>query len=125
MMNSELVSRWLEILFPSEGKRLLILDSFRGHLTRKVKDTCDSLNIIRAIIPGGLTSELQPLDRTVNRSFKSHLRELLKREMNLITNHSHGTNISKWNRQLMIQAVSQAWSLVSQQTIMNGFHCLD
>jgi hypothetical protein len=45
--------------------------------------------------------------------------------MNLITNHSHGTNISQWNRQLMIQAVSQAWSLVSQQTIMNGFHCLD
>jgi len=74
MMSSELVSKWLEILFPSEDtldtpKRLLIMDSFRGHLTDQVKQTCDSLNIIRAIIPGGLTSELQPLD-------KNHLRNM-------------------------------------------------
>ena len=129
MMNSELVSRWLEILFSvdttSSTKRLLIMDSFRGHLTRKVEDTCDSLNIIRSIIPGGLTSELQPLDRTVNRSFKSKMRDLFKREMNSITSHSPTTNISQWNRQLMIQAVSQAWSFVEEQTIKNGFHCLD
>jgi len=126
MMNSELVSKWLEILFPSEDtpdtpKRLLIMDSFRGHLTDQVKQTCDSLNIIRAIIPGGLTSELQPLDKTVNRSFKSHLRNFLKREMNSITNHSPTTNISQWNRQLMIQDVSQVWSLISPQTVINGF----
>jgi len=63
-------------------------------------------------IPGGLPSELKPLDKTVNRSFKNHLRNFLKREMDSITNHSPTTNISQWNRQLMIQAVSQSWSLV-------------
>ena len=59
----------------NDSKNLLILDSFRGHLTDGVKQACSYMNTLRAVIPGGLTSHLQPLDLTVNRSFKAHLRK--------------------------------------------------
>jgi hypothetical protein len=55
--------------------QFLILDSFRGHLTDKIKETCEKRNIIRAVIPGGMTKYLQPLDLTVNRSFKSKVKD--------------------------------------------------
>ena len=117
MMNSELVSKLLQIVFGLENnssQKLLIMDSFTGHRTEQVKDTCRLLGITRAMIPGGLTGELQPLDRTVNRSFKSHLKEYWKHELMGIEYHDSTTNISNWNINKMIKGINQSWSLVTQ-----------
>jgi hypothetical protein len=43
-------------------RSMLILDSFHGHTTEEVKKTLKSRNTDQVIIPGGLTSMLQPLD---------------------------------------------------------------
>ena len=46
----------------------------RGHLTDAVKNKVKQTNSELAIIPAGLTKELQPLDIGVNRAFKAKLR---------------------------------------------------
>ena len=49
---------------------LLIYDSMHIHLTNAVKAQVKKTNLELAIIPGGLTKELQPLDIGANRSFE-------------------------------------------------------
>jgi hypothetical protein len=50
---------------------MLVLDSFKGHLTEKVKTVASNLlNTDLVIIPGGMTSQLQVLDVVVNIPFK-------------------------------------------------------
>jgi len=51
------------------------MDSFEGHLTDIVKNKCAVNNIHKAIIPGGLTSIVQPLDVSINKPFKDRLKE--------------------------------------------------
>jgi hypothetical protein len=50
---------------------MLILDSFRGHIVNSVKNRLVEKNTNIAVIPGGCTSKLQPLDIAINKSFKS------------------------------------------------------
>ena len=54
----------------------MVWDSFRGHLTDTVKDLLARRNVDVAVIPGGLTSNLQPLDKCINKPFKAKLRML-------------------------------------------------
>ena len=56
-------------------KSLLVIDSFEGHKTDLVKKRCNEENTDIAIILGGLTSVLQPLDVCLNKPFKDQLRE--------------------------------------------------
>jgi len=52
----------------------LIYDSMRAHLTDAVKAKVKKTNSELAVIPGGLTKELQLLDIGINRPFKAKLR---------------------------------------------------
>jgi len=49
------------------------LDSAKSHLKEEVKKQVKNHSEI-AVIPGGLTKLLQPLDISVNKSFKNKLR---------------------------------------------------
>ena len=65
MMNSRLMIEWIErILVPSLRPTLnvLVLDLFRGHITPEVKSCFKKHGIHIAVIPGGCTPFLQPLD---------------------------------------------------------------
>ncbi|KAG8238129.1 hypothetical protein J437_LFUL012743 [Ladona fulva] len=53
-------------------KSVLIMDACQAHLVPEVKKLIQKYSKL-AIIPGGLTKELQPLDLTVNKSFQSKL----------------------------------------------------
>ena len=55
----------------SNPRSLLVLDSFTAHKTDPVKRRFREKNTDIAIIPGGLTSRLQPLDVSLNKSFKT------------------------------------------------------
>ncbi|CAI2196191.1 13529_t:CDS:1, partial [Funneliformis geosporum] len=55
----------------SNSRSLLVLDSFASHLVDSVKNQLQEKNTNIAGIPDGLTSKLQPLDVSVNKSFKS------------------------------------------------------
>ena len=55
----------------SNPKSLLVLDSFTAYRTDVVKRRFYEKNTDLAIIPGGLISRLQPLDVSLNKSFKA------------------------------------------------------
>ena len=64
------------MVFFHASPSLLICDSMRAHLTADVKKKVNQMNDVLAVIPGGLTKELQPLDIGVNRPFKVRLRAM-------------------------------------------------
>lgn len=53
---------------------MLVWDSFRGHLSVLIRSTLKSLNTETAVIPGGMTSMVQPLDVAINKPFKDRMR---------------------------------------------------
>ena len=57
----------------SNSRSLLILDSFSAHKTDTIKHCFKERNTDIAIIPGGLTLRLQPLDVFLNKSFKAKI----------------------------------------------------
>ena len=54
---------------------LLVYDSFEAHVTDTVKASFKCENTELAVIPGGLTSLLQPLDVSLNKLFKDGVRK--------------------------------------------------
>ncbi|CAI7809300.1 unnamed protein product [Closterium sp. NIES-53] len=64
---------FMKPLRETTGRRreaLVVLDSYRGHLTEAVGQTMRMFRLSRAIIPGGCTPLVQPLDVSINRAFK-------------------------------------------------------
>ena len=57
-------------------KACLVYDMFKAHLVEPVKKRLEDINTDVAIIPGGLTSQLQPLDVSINKPFKEKVRTL-------------------------------------------------
>lgn len=81
-MDSAMMIEWLRVVW---GKRpgahlkipaMLVLDAFKGHLTGEVKDALARASTDLVVIPGGMTSQLQPLDVCINKPFK----DLVRRE---------------------------------------------
>ena len=60
---------------------MLVLDSFRGHTMEEVKTLLKTGKTDLVVIPGGLTSMLQPLDVCINRPFKFALKQKYKEWM--------------------------------------------
>ncbi|KAG7167587.1 Pogo transposable element-like 80 [Homarus americanus] len=54
---------------------LLVWDQFSAHRTENTKRLAKELNTQQAVIPGGLTSQLQLLDVSINKPFKNNTRE--------------------------------------------------
>ena len=54
---------------------LLVYDQFKAHVTESTKWLATKLKTHLAVIPGGLTSQLQPLDVSVNKLFKGFMHE--------------------------------------------------
>ena len=54
---------------------LLVLDQFRAHITEATEKRFKEEKTHLAIILGGLTSQLQPLDVSINKPFKVVMRE--------------------------------------------------
>lgn len=77
-MDETLMLRWVAeiyLKYTHKDRSLIVLDSFRGHLTDKVKRAFKKGNSVMAVIPGGCTSKIQPLDVSINKPFKGILRK--------------------------------------------------
>ena len=59
----------------SDPNTFLIMDDFKAHRKAQVNQKLNSLQISHEIIPGGLTSSLQPLDVSLKKPFKDYYRE--------------------------------------------------
>ncbi|CAI7870692.1 unnamed protein product [Closterium sp. NIES-54] len=119
-MDAEGVIRWLEecvkpFLKPGFGRHarssMAVHDSFRGHLTEGVKEKFRELNCVPAIIPSGCTAEVQPLDVSINKSFKAS-----------ILCDSVGTgNLKKPPPEVVMRWISRAWKAVPADLIKRAF----
>ena len=77
-MDGDGVKLWLEKVWSRrpggliKKPSLLVWDHFRAHLTKATKNRVNNLNTKVAVIPGGLTYQLQPLDVCINKPFKGN-----------------------------------------------------
>ncbi|CAI7820428.1 unnamed protein product [Closterium sp. NIES-54] len=81
---------------------MLVLDSYRGHLIKEVNARFAALNIVPAVIPAGCTADVQPLDVSVNKSFKTR-------------------NIKKPPPAVVLKWISRAWKAVPTDLIKKAF----
>ena len=98
------------------------MDSMRAHITDSVKAAFKSTNSIPAVIPGGTTKYLQPLDISVNRPFKVALRH--EWEAWMTSGEKSFTKTGQMRRASLTQVcqwILNAWSRVKTSTITNGF----
>ena len=72
-MNDELTRVWFEEVWGSlaYGKRFLVWDSSKWHISDKMKETVRKMKTVMGFIPGGCTKFLQPLDVSINKPFKA------------------------------------------------------
>lgn len=59
---------------PEEQIALVIFDMFKGHTSEAVKIQLEHNNIISVLVPAHCIDLLQPLDWSVNKPLKDHLR---------------------------------------------------
>lgn len=105
-----------------EKKALLVLDSMRAHITDSVKAAIKRTNSVPAVIPGGTTKYLQPLDISVNCAFKVALR--VEWEAWMTSGKKSFTKTVRMRRATFAQVcqwILTAWSNVKKSTITNGF----
>ena len=80
-MDSNLMKNYVDKYFKDIGindlriPKMMVYDSFKGHLEDSVKKKFYDNNFDLAVIPGGLTSICQPLDIAINKPFKDNLRK--------------------------------------------------
>ena len=83
-MDEEGIIKWINQVWVRRNggllkkRSVLVWDQFRIHLTKKVQCSLKESNTISAVIPGGLTGVLQPLDVCLNRPFKVHMHGLIR-----------------------------------------------
>uniref|UniRef100_A0A669DWZ2 HTH CENPB-type domain-containing protein n=1 Tax=Oreochromis niloticus TaxID=8128 RepID=A0A669DWZ2_ORENI len=128
-MDEEMMKEWLREVYVRRpggffhaSPSLLICDSMRAHLTADVKKLVKQMNSELAVIPGGLTKELQPLDIGVNRPFKVRLRAAWERWM---TDGDHSFTKSGRQRRASYATICQwivdAWANMSAGTVVRAF----
>uniref|UniRef100_A0A1E1X208 Putative pogo transposable element n=1 Tax=Amblyomma aureolatum TaxID=187763 RepID=A0A1E1X208_9ACAR len=126
-MSAELVSDWLKtvwgrrpgaLLLPS----LLVMDSFRGHLEKNVRCRMSELRTDLAVIPGGLTSVLQPLDVSINKPFKDNVRRLYTEWM-AAGNHdlTPAGKIRRPTIDMLCRWIIEAWSVIPREMVVRSF----
>lgn len=77
-MDTPLTLRWVSEIWQRhhrQAESLLVWDSFRCHLDKNVNLKLQNTDTVTAVIPGGCTSVLQPLDVCLNKPFKDLIKQ--------------------------------------------------
>ena len=115
---------WVRTTFPvhSEERKLLVWDSFRGHLTENVKAELRRRKVDAAVIPGGLTSVLQPLDVSLNKPMKDKVRTRWAEWM-VDGDHSYtpAGNQCPPPKELLIKWTREAWADIDTNIVKKSF----
>lgn len=103
-------------------KSLLVWDMFRSHRTDGVKRRMNECNTDLAVIPGGLTSLVQPLDVSINKPFKDSLRQrwnmwMLEGDKTF----TKGGNMRQVSLPEMCQWILTAWNEIKPEIIVKSF----
>lgn len=128
-MNKDTMNVWLAKCYSKRPdgffktrKALLVMNSMRAHITAQSKDKIEACNSIPALIPGGLSNLLQPLDISVNQNFKAVLRQLW--ETWIVQGEHSFTATGRMRHATFLDVVGwidTAWASVTTDTILSGF----
>lgn len=126
-MDANLMKEYVEYLdntLSSEDQdpKMMVYDSFKGHLEESVKEKFREYGFNLAVIPGGLTSICQPLDVAINKPFKDNIRK----EWHLwMANGGAGETAAGNLRRAKISDVcswvKRAWEGISEEIIIKSF----
>jgi len=101
---------------------MLVLDAFKGNLADSVKNQLRKKNTELVVIPGGMTSVLQPMDISINRPFKDSLRQ---QYLTWISDPARElTEIGKIKRAApseVARSVSAAWKAIPVSIFVRSF----
>ncbi|GES91790.1 pogo transposable element with KRAB domain [Rhizophagus clarus] len=129
-MNENEMTWWIENVWTRRASRnnnprsLLVLDSFSAHKTDVVKQRFREKKTDLAVIPGGLTSRLQPLDVSLNRSFKAKVRNLYNNWMSeAIKDYTPSGKIKRPSYSLVASWVKEGWDAIDTSMIRRSFKC--
>ena len=124
-MDESGVKEWIRqclLRTPRNEQSLLVWDSFRAHLTDDVKADLKRRKIDVAVIPGGLTPVLQPLDKCLNKPFKDNVRRKYLAWM--ISGPFEYTPAGKKkapSRNLVLRWVHEAWQEIPAEMAIKSF----
>ncbi|CAL4062438.1 unnamed protein product, partial [Meganyctiphanes norvegica] len=101
---------------------LLVWDQFRAHKTETVKNNLKRIKTDLAVIPGGLTCQLQPLDVCINKPFKAFMKDEWNKWMMLEDFDVTATGRRKRPTIAQVcQWVKKSWDQVKEEIIIKSF----
>ena len=127
--NNELMKDWIEHVWnkrqhhdPNPEKSLVIMDSAPAHKHPNARAELKKASRV-AIIPGGLTKFVQPLDVSINKPFKDNLRKCWESWM---SDPEQAMYTKKGSRrcpgyEVVAQWVQDSFNAVTVETVLNEF----
>ena len=101
---------------------MLVWDSFSAHLVDQAKQHLKENNTSTAVIPGGLTSVIQPLDVSLNKPFKDRLRSKWPLGWSRgKKSFTKGGNVKAASFPTVCQWVKEAWSEIASEIVVRSF----
>ena len=126
-IDETLIKVWLDEVFMRrpggllKPRSLLVWDMFRAHCCDSVKEKLKEYRTRQAVIPGGCTSVLQPLDVSINKSFKTYLQKLWNTWMVSGEEFTKSGAMKRPGLSLVVQWVKEAWESISDDIIIRSF----
>ena len=124
-MDESLMKEWIKQVWLRrvgglrKTRALMVWDSFSAHLTDDIKEAMRRENTDLAVIPGGLTSMLQPLDVSINKSFKSKMRA--KWQQWFLSESAGQEKPQRASLEVATTWISEAWNEVDEELIRKAF----
>jgi len=98
-----------------------VCHQFKSHLTKSTKRLATKLKTHLAVIPGGLTSQLQLLDVSVNKSFKGFMHEECAKWTEAPTHHvTPAGRVKRPSISNACEWVKNSWQRVKSVTIVKS-----
>jgi len=123
-MNENLTEDWAKCCWGtlSFGRYLLVWDTYKCHLTTGVKDVVSKVTRTDVtIVPGGLTSLVQPAYVCWNKPFKEKYKEMYGEWVaTWQKSYTHAGNIQAPSK---FQCLKKAWAAVPIEVIVKSFRC--
>ncbi|XP_018496590.1 uncharacterized protein LOC100898815 [Galendromus occidentalis] len=122
-MNDESTSLHLQKTLGSSlfGKRLLVWDSFRSHMSEKTKTLLRDLRLHSAIIPGGCT-KVQPPGVSWNAPFKAGIRRRYEEWMAHGEKRlTRGGNVAAPPMEIYLPWIADSWRELPEDLIVKSF----
>ena len=124
-INEELTKDWVKRVWGSLnfGRRLLVWDAYRCHIMTEVRSYVNrQINTDVSIIPGGLTSHLQPADVTWNKPFKTAYKEKYSQWMATGSKtYTAAGNVRPPSKALCLQWVKKCWEVLRAEIVQKSF----